>query len=172
MKSRLCSFFCLALAATLFLPEAIVAGSPVVSQFRRKSVKEFQSLDLNGDGSLSFGEWRLGLRGRPSREWDQFAELDRNRNRKLSLIEFARKRGVRPKPGQRPSDSPRPRPLPDFSRYVGLTLEEAQVLAGSEGRRHRLVSLDGVSFPVTKDYWPERVNFTVVSGVVTEARGF
>lgn len=172
MKPHLCGSLCLALAAILFLPEGILAASPVFPKLRKKSVNEFRALDRNGDGSLTFDEWRLGFRGRPSRVWHQFAELDRNRNRKVSLLEFARTREVRPKPGQRPSDPPRPRPVPDFSRYVGLTLEEARGLAESEGRRHRLVSLDGVPFPVTKDYWPDRVNFTVVSGLVTEARGF
>lgn len=52
--------------------------------------------------------------------------------------------------------------------YVGLPLQQAQAAADRQGLRHRVVVRDGVSLPVTMDYRPDRLNFTVVRGVVTQ----
>ena len=54
--------------------------------------------------------------------------------------------------------------------FVGLTLKEAEALADKHALRHRVVMLDGKPRPATKDYRPERLNFTVVDGKVTAVR--
>jgi len=51
---------------------------------------------------------------------------------------------------------------------VGLTVKKARAAATAEGYDFRVVSVDGVSKPVTMDYNPQRLNATVVDGVVTE----
>jgi hypothetical protein len=56
----------------------------------------------------------------------------------------------------------------EFDAYVGLTVEEATAKAEDEGRPARVVEEDGESLPVTMDFNPDRLNFTVVDGKVTE----
>jgi hypothetical protein len=51
--------------------------------------------------------------------------------------------------------------------YVGLTVEEAGAKADDAGVVWRVVSEDGEDLAVTMDFQPERLNFTVVDGVVT-----
>lgn len=51
---------------------------------------------------------------------------------------------------------------------VGLRVKKARAQATAEGYDFRVVSVDGVSKPVTMDYNPQRLNATVVDGVVTE----
>jgi len=58
---------------------------------------------------------------------------------------------------------------PKAEAFVGLTVEKASALAKEHGIRTRVVSVDGEEYMVTQDYLPERLNFTVVKGVVTKA---
>ncbi len=58
---------------------------------------------------------------------------------------------------------------PAAAAFVGLTLEKATALAEEHGIRTRVVSVDGEEYMVTQDFLPERLNFTVVKGVVTKA---
>ncbi|MDF2377088.1 MAG: hypothetical protein P1U81_12655 [Verrucomicrobiales bacterium] len=51
---------------------------------------------------------------------------------------------------------------------IGLTIEAAEALAGERGLKARTVSVDGEVRPVTMDYLPDRVNFTVEQGNVTK----
>ena len=51
--------------------------------------------------------------------------------------------------------------------YLGLTEEEAVAKAEEAGRRWRVVKRDDQSFPVTRDYRPDRLNFTVKDGKIT-----
>lgn len=50
--------------------------------------------------------------------------------------------------------------------YTGLTVEEAQELAGENGVMFRVVMEDGEMRPATKDYRPGRINATVENGEV------
>lgn len=52
--------------------------------------------------------------------------------------------------------------------FVGLSLEEAQILAEKKGLKHRVISVDGEPRPVTADFLPDRVNFEVEKGKVTK----
>ncbi|MDZ7744587.1 MAG: hypothetical protein U5K77_02380 [Candidatus Saccharibacteria bacterium] len=53
--------------------------------------------------------------------------------------------------------------------YIGLSEEEAISRAEQDGYTYRIVARDGERFPVTMDYNPSRVNFTIVDGIVTDA---
>lgn len=57
---------------------------------------------------------------------------------------------------------------PDLSTdgYVGLTEEDAIAKAEQAGRRCRVVRRDDQSLPATRDYRPNRLNFTVKDGKV------
>lgn len=57
-------------------------------------------------------------------------------------------------------------PAPDS--FVGLKLEEAEALAKEADLPFRVIKRDGEEFPITRDYRPERLNFTVEKGVVTK----
>lgn len=58
--------------------------------------------------------------------------------------------------------------VPVPGSFVGLTLEDAEAKAEKADLPHRVVKKDGEDFPVTRDYRPERLNFTVEKGVVTK----
>lgn len=60
-------------------------------------------------------------------------------------------------------------PAPD---YVGLSEEEAVVLAAEQGYDLREVGRDGECFPTTMDYRDDRVNVEYVDGVVVGAARF
>lgn len=60
--------------------------------------------------------------------------------------------------------SPAPSPV---SGYLGLSLSDASAKAHRAGRPSRVISIDGQSRPVTKDYRPRRLNFAVNQGKVT-----
>ncbi|RYD66016.1 MAG: hypothetical protein EOP83_06085 [Verrucomicrobiaceae bacterium] len=64
---------------------------------------------------------------------------------------------------KQPSDA-----VPTPESFVGLTLQEAEAKAKEADLPHRVVRNDGEDFPVTRDYRPERLNFTVEKGVVTK----
>lgn len=53
--------------------------------------------------------------------------------------------------------------------YVGLSEKDASDLAIKENRQSRIIMKDDVSFPVTEDYSPSRINFEMKDGVVTKA---
>ncbi|MGJ8697465.1 MAG: hypothetical protein ACSHYF_14200 [Verrucomicrobiaceae bacterium] len=57
------------------------------------------------------------------------------------------------------------------SPYIGLTKEAAMLRAKKEGKRARVVSEDGRQSMVTKDYRPDRLNFTIEAGKVTRVQG-
>lgn len=52
--------------------------------------------------------------------------------------------------------------------YVGMTPAEAEAKAQTEGVMFRVVEIDGVEQPTTRDYQEGRINATVEDGVVTE----
>lgn len=54
------------------------------------------------------------------------------------------------------------------SDFIGMTAPGAGRLAESRGLRHRIISVDGSLRPVTRDFRPDRVNFTVENKKVTE----
>lgn len=54
------------------------------------------------------------------------------------------------------------------ARYINMTLDEAKALAIAEKKRWRVVSEDGEIRMVTKDFRPERLNFTLVEGRITK----
>jgi len=58
--------------------------------------------------------------------------------------------------------------VPKPESFVGLKLEEAEARAKEADLPFRVVRKDGEDFPVTRDYRPERLNFTVENGVVTK----
>ncbi|MEM7274518.1 MAG: hypothetical protein AAF547_15640 [Actinomycetota bacterium] len=75
-----------------------------------------------------------------------------------------------PKP-EGPDDSTLP-PVDDelLEEVVGLSEEEAIALVRSLGRAVRVAERDGEPMALTMDYRPERVNLTIVNGIVTAAR--
>ena len=72
-----------------------------------------------------------------------------------------------PKPAE-PAETQPSGEVPTPSSFVGLTLEEAEAKATKADLPHRVIKRDGQSLPVTRDYRPERLNFTVENGKVTE----
>jgi len=58
--------------------------------------------------------------------------------------------------------------VPTPESFVGLELKVAQEKADKADLPHRVVREDGKDFPVTRDYRPERLNFTVEKGIVTK----
>ncbi len=50
--------------------------------------------------------------------------------------------------------------------YIGLTIEQAQSLAETNGVSFRVVAQDDEFFPVTMDYRPGRINATVRDGLI------
>jgi heat shock protein HslJ len=52
---------------------------------------------------------------------------------------------------------------------IGMTEAEAQRTVEEAGYVFRVVSRDGVSFPITEDYSVTRINVTVVKNLVTES---
>lgn len=58
-----------------------------------------------------------------------------------------------------------------FKEYEGLEIELARIRAGKEGKENRVVMRDGRPSVVTRDYHPERLNFTVEKGIITKCEG-
>lgn len=50
---------------------------------------------------------------------------------------------------------------------IGLPLEKVQAACDAAEVAHRVVEVDGVGRPVTRDYRPERLNFKVTNGKIT-----
>lgn len=57
----------------------------------------------------------------------------------------------------------------DKSVYIGLAYKEAIKLAVKNGVKHRLACKDGESYMLTQELKPDRINFTIVDGVVISA---
>ena len=57
----------------------------------------------------------------------------------------------------------------EANKYIGLTIHEAKVRLATEDKSYRVMHEDGQSFVGTCDYQPDRVNFSVENGIVTEA---
>lgn len=57
---------------------------------------------------------------------------------------------------------------PGKDDFIGLSLEKAQALADKHSLVHRVVMVDGKPRPATLDFRPDRLNFTVVKGKVSE----
>ena len=57
---------------------------------------------------------------------------------------------------------------PSDDVFVGMPVSEAQALAKQHGIRNRVIMIDGKPQRGTKDYRPDRLNFTVNKGVVTK----
>ncbi|MBL6708777.1 MAG: hypothetical protein ISP99_05495 [Pseudomonadales bacterium] len=55
---------------------------------------------------------------------------------------------------------------PSARSYLGLTLDQAQVLAQKSRQSFRVVKRDGVDLQVTFDFIPGRINAEVVDGLV------
>ena len=68
----------------------------------------------------------------------------------------------------RPAAPPGDMPIPSDKGYVGLSKNAAVARAGTERKSWRVVAEDGQSFPVTMDYRPERLNFTIRDGIVVD----
>ena len=58
--------------------------------------------------------------------------------------------------------------VPSPESFVGLELKAAQEKANKADLPHRVIHEDGKDFPVTRDYRPERLNFTVEKGIITK----
>jgi len=68
---------------------------------------------------------------------------------------------------EEPEKKPEPQAQGD-NRYLGMPIDEAKALAEKEKSPCRVVSVDGKVGMVTMDHRPERLNFTVVAGKVTQ----
>ena len=51
---------------------------------------------------------------------------------------------------------------------IGQPLEKVQAACDAAKVRHRVIEVDGESRMVTRDYLPNRLNFKVKAGLVTE----
>jgi hypothetical protein len=69
--------------------------------------------------------------------------------------------------------SPKDEPAVDetHQRFIGLDEQAALKLAAELKRPFRVVSRDGERLMVTKDFRPERINATVMKGVITAVTG-
>ncbi|MCG8602045.1 MAG: hypothetical protein MI807_18020 [Verrucomicrobiales bacterium] len=80
------------------------------------------------------------------------------------------------KPVKPPANSNRPMknqpPPASDGAYIGMDLKAAETQAEKSGLRHRVVERDGKPLPATRDYRPNRVNFSVKAGkVIKVTRG-
>lgn len=75
--------------------------------------------------------------------------------------------------GDEPTPEPAPpmdAPIPaeEANTLIGLTEDEAMVVAKNEGWEFRIAARDGEQYMLTTDYVTNRVNVTIVEGAVTE----
>lgn len=73
-----------------------------------------------------------------------------------------------PPPSSESADNEASSAVPSPESFVGLELKAAQEKADKADLPHRVIREDGKDFPVTRDYRPERLNFTVEKGIVTK----
>lgn len=69
------------------------------------------------------------------------------------------------------AETPAPDPAKPYpakpESLVGLSLDAAQNAADAAAIPHRVIEIDGQPQPVTRDFRPNRLNFTVANGIVT-----
>lgn len=71
--------------------------------------------------------------------------------------------------GEEPAKPEAKAALPeDDTAFVGMKLGDAEKLAEERGLKHRVVERDGKPLPATKDYRPDRINFSVEKDVVVK----
>ncbi len=58
--------------------------------------------------------------------------------------------------------------VPEAKDFIGLELKKAEALADKHKIPHRVVMIDGKHLPVTADYLPSRLNFSIEKGKVTK----
>lgn len=120
------------------------------------------------DGSLEFGALaRTEMAGPPElmrSEEEFFARLERVTAFDADEVQLTLRTG-----GEMLLSFAQPGSPAVFGKtLVGKTVKKARAAAEAEGYEFRVVSVDGQSKPVTMDYNPQRLNATVVDGVVTE----
>ena len=52
--------------------------------------------------------------------------------------------------------------------FLGLTMEQAQVIAQEQDRLLRIVEQDGIKLPIDNDYQPGRLNVEIKNGLITD----
>ena len=65
--------------------------------------------------------------------------------------------------------SPSPTSTVPTEAVVGLSVDDADAWAVAHGYTTRVVSIDGVTQPVTMDFRENRINLVEVKGIVTSA---
>jgi len=55
-----------------------------------------------------------------------------------------------------------------YNNLIGKTFEEARTILEQSGFSWRVTNVDGSSRIITDDYRPDRVNITLVNGIVLE----
>lgn len=75
-------------------------------------------------------------------------------------------------PQQKAAPLPPPPPVkaPKNPGFVGMDADQALAKAKELGLRARVIEIDGVGQPVTKDYRPERFGFLIKNGKVVGFR--
>ena len=53
-------------------------------------------------------------------------------------------------------------------KYINQNIDIVEKKLTAENITYRIVERDGVSFPITKDYRPDRYNFTVTNNIITK----
>ncbi len=131
----------------------------------------FAGLDTDANGFLSSRELAPGLRNGRSPITRIFRRHDLNRDRRLSLAEFARLDPalLAESPDTGGIAPPPPPAVPELSRYIGLTEDQALALAHDAGFSARVVSRDGTHYLFPAIYIEDRINFVVVGSLVVSA---
>lgn len=152
----------LALVALLLAVPDLAPAAP------ESRAARFAGLDANRNGFLSARELAPGLDPATAPLARTFRRLDLNRDRRLSLPEFAL---LADHQLARVPDivvDPPPVPSPyDLGTYIGLTEDQALARAREAGIPARVSSRDGVHYIFAMIYIEERLNFTVVGSIVT-----
>ena len=138
------------------------------------------TLDADGNGTTAAGmmiDFYDGGASRTDGEFEPFtaATVDCDAVADVDAL-FARladgpNEASEPTPATIPEDAPAENPILELEFHetlVGLTEAAAQEAAEDAGRPWRVISIDGEALAVTKDLIPDRVNATIVDGIVTE----
>ena len=155
------------LAALLAATAAAAPQAATPAQIEARAAR-FAELDANGNGFLTARELAPGLTPDAAPLVRTFRRLDLNRDRRLSLAEFARIADnlLAGTPDIVVDPPPAPNPY-DPAGYIGLTEEQALDRARDAGIPARVSSRDGVHYIFALIYIEERLNFTVVNSIVT-----
>jgi hypothetical protein len=158
----------LALFAALLASPAIAAPRAATPAQIEARAGLFAELDANGNGFLSTRELAPGLDPDAAAPARTFRRHDLNRDRRLSLAEFARIADTLLAGTPDIVIDPPPAPNPyDPASYIGLTEDQALARARDAGIPARVYSRDGVFYIFPLVYIEERLNFTVVNSIVT-----